>query len=100
PGAAGAGGGGAGQDARADDGEEEEAGAERFGGQSTGQVELEAAGASLRLVGQLAHDATSPVMRSRSSPTVASKAALVGVATGSGTDQCSHVGSGSSSSWA
>ncbi len=39
-------------------------------------------------------------MRSRRSPTVASNAALVAVGTGSGTDQCSHDGSGLSSSWA
>ena len=44
--------------------------------------------------------ATSEVIRSRSSTTVASNAAGVPTGTGSGTDQCSHPGSATPSSWA
>ena len=92
----------AGHDPRADDGDDQEAGAEGLGDEATGQVELQPAGTRLDLSAELAHDATGTrlVIRRRSSRTLASNAAAVPVGTGSGIDQCSQLNGMSSSSWA
>ena len=92
----------AGHDPRADDGDDEEAGPEGFGHEAARQVELQPAGTGLNLSVELAHDAAStrPVIRRRSSRTLTSNAAAVPAGTGSGMDQCSHIGGASISSWA
>ena len=74
---------------------------ERLGDQAPRQLDRDVAGAGLGQLAQLGHAAPATMaMRWRSSPTVASNAFAVPTWTGSGIDQCSQLGSGSSSSWA
>ena len=99
-------------DARPDHGHDQHRGAESLGHEAAGEVETKLTDTGLDLDAELevaavqlvGHDAsgnaTNVRIRSRSSASAASNAALVPAGTGSGIDQCSQLSSGSSSSCA